>query len=205
MVVFQVAAVPQGAGDMKCPKCQTQTLVEKTIKKFQHPLEQCSDCKGLFFDQGELAALLGKRAAKNFSIPSSALKQNTCLCPKCSQSLFEFCYPGTMTLIDACKSCTGVWLDNQEWYEINVARDVANKIDCPKCHTSQTKADACTICGIIFEKYFIAQNHAAKAKKEMKTEEQNEYKRESYADDVPGIKGSLLRFIDGAIDTLTDY
>lgn len=200
-MVFQVAVVPQGAGNMKCPKCQTQTMVTKTIKKFQHPLDECTDCKGLFFDRGELNALLGKRTEKIFSIPSFALKQNKCLCPKCLQPLFEFCYPGTMTLIDACKSCNGVWLDKQEWDEINVARDIANKIDCPKCHTRQTKTNACTNCGIIFEKYFIAQNRVSKST----TEKQNEYKRESYADDIWGLKGRLLRFIDKAIDTLTDY
>ena len=73
---------------------------------------------------------------------------------------------------------------------------LVSEITCPKCKTHQTKSLSCSSCGIIYEKY---------GEKEVSDSQESEASFVSYADEVPGIKGSLLRFIDEKIDSFTEY
>ena len=188
---------------MKCPKCKGRTLATGKVKSGKLELDRCPSCKGIWFDDGKLKQLLGYKAEKNLSIPDYAVQKTKILCPDCSVPLYEFCYPGTMILVDACKSCNGIWLDDREWKEISSARDVKNLTICPECHTKQIKSDSCTKCGVVFAK--LRANTRPKTKKEQKAELKETIEKESYTKDIPGLKGKLLRFIDGAIETLTDY
>ncbi len=209
-----MAAVQRGVGNMKCPKCKTDNLVEKKVKNSALTLDRCNACEGMWFDKGELAVVLRKKAVAKIDVPKISLLNEECRCPKCEQGMVEFCYPGTTTFIDMCQQCQGIWLDAKEWTEISSARSEKNKVICPNCKTKQEKALSCSSCGVVFSKLGkpksdetkTANFNAANA-----TETHGEKQRkldvqaESYADDIPGLKGTLLRFIDRSISSLTNY
>lgn len=183
---------------MQCPKCANSPLKSKLVKGTGITLDHCPNCGGLWFDEGELDAVLGKRADRNVQVPDFASLNDKIGCPRCDHSLFEFCYPGTMTLVDMCKKCHGIWLDNLEWKEISAARDIKNNMTCPKCSTLQTRSDSCITCGVVFSKITANQDKAGPSS-------QQAVAGNSGAENVRGLKGTLLRFIDKSIDALTDY
>lgn len=191
---------------MQCPKCKSTPLKRGKISAKQLVLDQCTACKGMWFDKGELTALLGAKAKKDFVIPPFSTEVPNTKCPRCDDNLFEFCYPGTVTLVDGCKKCEGVWLDSNEFKAISQARNESNKINCPKCHTRQSPAESCVACGIIIAKYQAEGNNknlnAAPAKKTSANTEDST-KEQSYAEDIPGLKGTLLRMIDRTIKSLS--
>jgi Zn-finger nucleic acid-binding protein len=138
---------------MQCPKCANSTLKTVKVSNSDTELERCPTCNGLWFDKDELTSILGQRAARNFNIPKFASRNPRSKCPKCKTVLHEFCYPDTLTLVDACKSCDGIWLDDLEWKQISEERNPANQMICPKCSKQQKKADSCVHCGIVIDKY----------------------------------------------------
>ena len=146
---------------MQCPKCANSTLKTAKVSKADIELERCTTCKGLWFDKDELTSILGQRAERNFDIPKFASRNPRNQCPKCRQALYEFCYPDTLTLVDACKSCRGIWLDDLEWKQINEERSPANQMTFPKCSKQQKKADSCVHCGIVIEKYLAVETAVA--------------------------------------------
>jgi Zn-finger nucleic acid-binding protein len=185
---------------MICPKCQTDTLVEKSVKNAEFKLDRCDTCKGLWFDDGEVAKFI-KEAPQRIQVPRSARKSKKSSCPKCKEKLFVFNYPGTLIIVDACGSCAGVWLDDKEVNEINRARKELGTplITCPKCNYKQKKREDCVSCGIIIEKY---QKQSTPDAAQRADDEATAHEEQSYADDIPGVKGKLLRFIDRSITSM---
>ncbi len=190
---------------MQCPKCDNSTLKRGSLSAKKLKLDKCLQCKGIWFDKGELHTLLGNKAKQGFTIPKFSAETPHTVCPCCHVSLYEFCYPGTLILVDGCKQCEGVWLDDNEWQAIRHARDESNKITCPKCHTRQQPAESCSSCGIVIAKYNAPSPVAAKADltKATASSKIHPSKEPSYAEDIPGLKGSLLRMIDTSISRLT--
>ena len=190
---------------MMSPKCKNIVLKSGKTPAKQLVLEQCSQCKGMWFDKGELTTLLGSRAKKYFEIPKFSVKVPDAECPRCNVSLYEFCYPGTLTLVDGCKQCDGVWLDNREWKAISHARDDSKKISCPKCHARQSPAESCRKCGIIIAKYRATEitNSTSQSATKKNLANNDVIEEQSYADDIPGIKGKLLRSIDSVVKDLS--
>lgn len=191
---------------MQCPKCDGVSLKRGTLSVRKLTLEQCQQCKGMWFDKGEFCTLLAGSAFQDFIIPKFATEMPNAHCPCCNTSLYEFCYPGTMILVDGCRQCEGIWLDHNEWKAISRARDENNKIACPKCHARQQPADSCNSCGIIIAKYNApskvdALGEAAKNTQANIIKTANE---SSYADNIPGLRGSLLRKIDKTIRRLSE-
>ena len=137
---------------MKCPKCSTASLKQVKTTRQNLILDTCPQCKGIWFDQGELNHTFG-RAINEENVPKYASEVKNALCPKCNVSLFEYCYPSTTTLVDGCKQCQGTWLDDTEWKQIKDIVNNKNKITCPKCHATQALSNSCQQCGIIFEKH----------------------------------------------------
>ena len=137
---------------MQCPKCANSTLKTAKLRQRDLELDSCPSCRGVWFDTGELDSLLGKRASPDFEIPQHAISHAGTQCPKCAAALYEFCYPGTLTLVDACKRCGGVWLDSREWKEISDELDPANRMTCPKCSATQKKAGSCASCGFVLDR-----------------------------------------------------
>ncbi len=100
---------------MNCPRCKSDK-----IDPFKHQgieFDFCTDCKGIWCDQGELAEyvetindLPKKVDLKEEGSPSEMV------CPKCNiKSLYEIPYlKNKEVLIDQCAQCSGIWLDFKE-------------------------------------------------------------------------------------------
>ncbi len=192
---------------MMCPKCKNSSLTKSQLKSKELVLDTCSQCQGVWFGKGELTTMLGPNAKQGFSIQKFAVKNPDTLCPKCNISLYECCYPGTLTLVDGCQQCEGIWLDNNEWSAISYARDESNKISCHSCHTRQSQAESCKNCGIIIAKFKTSDDlkKSLKADKKKSSADKDNISVQNYADDIPGLKGKLLRMIDTAVKNLTSY
>lgn len=194
---------------MNCPKCEFIELKQVQVGKNKLELERCPQCKGIWFELGELNRIPGFKGHTHSVVPKHAL-QNAAKCPKCKIGLFEFCYPDTVTLVDQCKSCSGLWLDNDEWKAIHKVYDIENQIDCPKCGMTQTKDSACHYCGVVYSKIEKSAQVQPETSVQVKTSKpsiklKDSYKERSYAENIPGVKGQLLRFIDRSINYLTHY
>jgi len=100
---------------MNCPKCALP-LVEKQFKGRPTVVDYCQKCQGIWFDDAELSSIIGV-PARNLSAPANA-RPSTLQCPRCAKPLVLFPYPGTMTVIDGCRTCRGVWLDGGEYQEL---------------------------------------------------------------------------------------
>lgn len=191
---------------MRCPKCKNTELECEKVTIKNKGLEQCPVCKGMWFENAELSSFLGVSETTKITIPNYATKIPNAKCSSCSEFLYEFCYPGTLVLIDGCKKCKFVWLDNKEWNSINHARDERNKISCPKCHMRQNPSNNCNHCGIVISKYQSNQEHGvSKSEHEIVSESTitstfyPANSGSSYADNIPGVKGWLLRTNDKII------
>jgi hypothetical protein len=110
-----------------------------------------------------------------------------------------------MVLIDMCKECEGIWLDAKEFKEIQSVRNALKKpeppkkkMNCPKCGLEQNESIECVKCGIIVSKYSELKEKRDKKKKEAPSEPGK------YAD-IPGVKGSLLNFIDEQISRFINF
>ena len=99
----------------RCPVDKSGMLKIKIEDIF---IDYCPICRGLWFDNGELTALLSKSVNREELTGSS--EQNpryntfTKYCPDCSRKLSrEIC--ANNLLLDLCESCHGIWLDGGEF------------------------------------------------------------------------------------------
>jgi len=201
-VDFQAVGVPPVTGEerqMKCPKCKDTRLIEKKVKGREIKVDMCPDCKGIWFDEDELGTLL-RVPSEEIKIPPDAREQGA-FCPRCRIPLRAFCYPHTMVVIDMCGKCEGIWLNDKELKEIQGVRKTLKKVEssgkkmvCLNCGCEQAASGECIKCGIVFSKY---RNGADQDKD--KPPEESEIEKSLH---LPGIKGSLLQFIDNAIESL---
>ncbi len=78
-------------------------------------VDLCSSCKGLWCDEGELAALLGARddhpllAAARRAGATSPLR-----CPACEEAFLRSCPVGPDLRVALCPTCQGEWIDGGE-------------------------------------------------------------------------------------------
>lgn len=112
--------------DRICPRCDKplQTIDLKIEGKFL--IEKCSDCFGLFFDPGELEALLEKSVSNVFDINYKQIEnlKNQCRhddypvryikCPVCGKLMNRINFGSNSgVVVDKCKQ-DGVWVDGGE-------------------------------------------------------------------------------------------
>ncbi len=72
---------------INCPKCSSETLV-KTETLGNIPLDVCPACSGIWFDKGELEALLTKSQGWNFAeLALINPKAEGPECPRCKQKM----------------------------------------------------------------------------------------------------------------------
>ena len=109
---------------MNCPNCKQETLEKITFYKNQ--VERCSQCNGIWFDQGELRRSkdeedqflkwldvdLWKDGGK-FRVSNSSK-----ICPVCKVNLYEVNYGDSDIGVDICNKCKGIWLDEGEFKKI---------------------------------------------------------------------------------------
>ncbi len=99
---------------MNCPKCSSETLVE-TLTLGNIPLDVCPGCSGIWFDKGELEALL-KQSQGGDPADLSLInpKAEGLVCPRCQNKMSRGGLVNPLLLVDKCQSCDGVWLDSHE-------------------------------------------------------------------------------------------
>jgi len=136
---------------MYCPKCPETALFRKEAADQGFEIDLCSRCGGIWFDYKELTKVLGTRAQPLDRVPTGSVLQELHPCPKCKEGMYTFCYPETLTMVEMCANCLGMFLDRREWKKIHEARQaVIHDVTCPKCHHEQVKKEACFACGYIF-------------------------------------------------------
>ena len=100
---------------MNCPKCQ-QTMRAEAHEGIE--LDRCGACGGLFFDSGELEAILGRLAGQRLDrspMPANgAMDAQAASCPRCEKPMVAEPGPRNDLHIDRCGTCGGVFLDAGE-------------------------------------------------------------------------------------------
>lgn len=104
--------------ERQCPHCIEAPLRPVMVEGAGVEIDHCTRCEGLWLDRGELENLLGDTAA-SLSLPADAHRTRRC-CPDCRKTMYTFYYPRTFVEIDMCVQCSGVWLDSNEFQEIDV-------------------------------------------------------------------------------------
>jgi len=108
---------------MNCPCCSTE-LKSKMIEDIQ--VDECPDCKGTWFEEGQL------RQAKDLSDSDlnwidfeiwkhqdkASARSKDIACPHCRKTLVTIDYGDTGVEIDYCPQCKGIWLDKGEFKKI---------------------------------------------------------------------------------------
>jgi Zn-finger nucleic acid-binding protein len=109
---------------MNCPKCN---IPLNNIQYEYQDLDTCKKCGGVWFDKGELLAVVDSMILK-FKVDDQSVKevfkgssgirelqQNNRTCPKCHVGMrtFNYCHDSNVFL-DKCSSCEGIWADRGE-------------------------------------------------------------------------------------------
>lgn len=101
---------------LSCPRCKIDMVEEQRMEAF---LDECKQCGGLFFDQGEMFAALGAKADNSYwdrDGVASPMKDGHVKCPRCraEMHLQDISHEGTHVEIDRCGECGGIYLDKGE-------------------------------------------------------------------------------------------
>lgn len=103
---------------MNCPNCSAELVA---VERQKVELDWCPECRGFWFDGGELR-LLGMTldtasAVSNFSdfsdLPAAPSPENPRRCPRCRGKMDKI-LAGDDALIDRCPSGDGLWFDKGE-------------------------------------------------------------------------------------------
>ena len=105
---------------MICPACKHPMVI---VEHDEIELDYCTNCKGVWFDSGELELLLEAADLENYQdfmekmIDSgeAATKEKKRRCPICSRKMKKtYIGAGNGLLIDVCKNTDGIWFDGGE-------------------------------------------------------------------------------------------
>lgn len=106
---------------MKCPHCRSVMYVAE-IDGVE--LDLCADCRGIWFDRGELDLLLGGGGLPQLAGAETAERPRSC--PLCRRRMVKLNIgPEGRVLVDSCPAGCGLWFDDRELSELvdNLARD----------------------------------------------------------------------------------
>ena len=109
---------------MRCPNCKNNLSEKITIGAIT--IDKCPVCSGSWFEGDELRKAEDEKAvyAKWFDFDlwkdQSSLKAEEVskICPLDNTKLFKLNYDNSSIEIDACKKCSGIWLDKGEFEKI---------------------------------------------------------------------------------------
>src|SRR2546421_10592268 len=102
------------ASAVACPKCRAYMF---TRRRKGVEIDLCSQCSGIWLDDGELATL----AETKRDVPGEGQRRTPTpyACPRCGQILQEQLYTrGSELLVDVCPGCEGVYLDQGELEQV---------------------------------------------------------------------------------------
>ncbi len=95
---------------MKCPVCEVLTYV---VEYLDIELDLCPECRGVWFDSGELELLLGLNQA--LDAVTAETSEESRPCPVCPRKMDKVNIgPGRRVLIDTCPGGCGLWFDGNE-------------------------------------------------------------------------------------------
>ena len=97
-----------------CPKCASEVLVE-TPALGNIPLDVCPGCSGIWFEKGELEALL-RQSQGGAPVDLALIDPNPegRDCPACKAKMSRGGLVNPLLLVEKCQVCEGVWLDARE-------------------------------------------------------------------------------------------
>jgi uncharacterized protein len=114
---------------MRCPKCNAE-LKSSDLGQFGFVvLDVCPDCKGSWFDKGELDRLDQSvwTDVEQLLVRRKEAGEKALSCPKCNRELEPLSPTDEQTLVvDRCTACGGFWLDADELGKIE---GVAHRAD----------------------------------------------------------------------------
>lgn len=105
---------------MICPVCKRDMLV---VEYHNIELDYCNNCKGVWFDSGELELLLKSQDLEEpntffagiLSSQEAASSEKKRKCPICARSMNKTAIGGQREiLIDVCRDKHGLWFDGGE-------------------------------------------------------------------------------------------
>lgn len=106
---------------MDCPKCAGRRLETATVKGIE--VDQCSECRGVWFDEQELARLLAtdpgdlRPIARGHSDADHDARPSRC--PRDGEPLMRVrSARQRAVVVDVCPRCRGLWLDGGELGQI---------------------------------------------------------------------------------------
>lgn len=95
---------------MKCPVCRTVTFV---VEYDGVELDFCPDCRGAWFDRGELDLVFGGETPPH--LESTESREAVRPCPICSDAMGKMNIgPAGGVTIDVCPAQCGLWFDRGE-------------------------------------------------------------------------------------------
>lgn len=102
---------------MNCPKCRIEVMKQETYQDVQ--IDRCPACKGMYFDRGELNAMIAKKMGNtadtlSFSAMSDGMDEVKAVCTRCNKDMSVMVGPADMRF-EMCKSCGGIFLDQGEF------------------------------------------------------------------------------------------
>ena len=107
-----------------CPNDGSALVAEKMAGE---EIDRCPECRGTYFDAGELPAVMGMaRCLQSIELQepeietvSTAERERVMLCP--ADGTWMTAHDFAMTTVDVCDQCRGVWLDDGELTALRIA------------------------------------------------------------------------------------
>jgi Zn-finger nucleic acid-binding protein len=123
---------------MRCPRCEAdlKKVLVNTIE-----LDTCASCEGVWFDHGELRAVLDMdKNEVAYSAIAHTMEtevdyqevpgRSEMQCPRCNGDMQRYSYQGySGILLDSCENNCGIWLDDGELQKLFNYMYTASKPD----------------------------------------------------------------------------
>lgn len=114
---------------MKCPFCSNRL---RQVKSRSAIVDICPDCRGIWFDSGELADFVRALTESEEISPEiprlfehrevhtlDTVKEKDKICSRCNQVMLKFNYSyDSNVFLDKCPQCGGIWADGGEVQQI---------------------------------------------------------------------------------------